>query len=113
MMFVYGQCKGDAGVSQREYASKYPNRRTPSKDVFTNVFQKLRDTGTFPGVLDAEEHCVVRSTRSLSGVRRVRSIVQGSPTDLSLDHSERRLSSPPHDVPQMTEWKPWKQEGRL
>lgn len=88
MMFVFGQCEGDTDLAQREYATRYPNRITPSKDLFNDVFQYLRDTGTYPGVTNSSDHGE-RNTRSRSGVRRVQRSIQRSP-----DNDVRRVSSP-------------------
>lgn len=46
MHFLYGFCDGNALAARREYALRYPDRRTPSSAVFTRLHQRLVDTGT-------------------------------------------------------------------
>lgn len=67
MHFVYGFCDGNALAAQREYRNRYPERITPSTQVFTRLHQRLIETGTvekkkreegkrYP--VEAEEHVV-------------------------------------------------------
>ena len=39
MHFVYGFCDGNANAAVEEYRRRYPERRIPSRDVFTRVYQ--------------------------------------------------------------------------
>ena len=41
-----------------EYQQRFPNRRIPTRRVFTRVYQTLRDAGTLPGVSIAAERDV-------------------------------------------------------
>ena len=43
-----------------EYQQRFPNRRIPTRRVLTRVYQKLRDTGTLPGVRIAAERMSMR-----------------------------------------------------
>lgn len=46
MHFVYGYCNGNASAAQREYTVRYPDRRVPSKQVFTRLHQRLVERGS-------------------------------------------------------------------
>lgn len=46
IIFIYGYCNGNARFASREYKRRYPNRRHPSRRIFSTIFQRLRDTGT-------------------------------------------------------------------
>ena len=48
MHYVYGYCDGNASAAVNEYRRRYPERRIPSKRVFTRVEQALRDNGCLP-----------------------------------------------------------------
>ena len=37
MHYVYGYCDGNASAAMNEYRRRYPERRIPSKRVFTRV----------------------------------------------------------------------------
>ena len=50
MHFVYGFCNGNAHAAVEEYQRRFPNRRIPSRGVFTRINQILRDTGCLPSV---------------------------------------------------------------
>ena len=50
MHFVYGFCDGNARAAVEEYQSCFPDRRIPSRSVFTRIHQTLRDTGSLPSV---------------------------------------------------------------
>lgn len=43
--FIYGYCNGNATAAVREYHRRYPNRRLPSKTVFTQTHMKFRNFG--------------------------------------------------------------------
>jgi hypothetical protein len=47
MHFVYGFCDGNSSAAMREYRRRFPNRRVPSKNVFTRLHQRLKETGSF------------------------------------------------------------------
>jgi len=50
MIYVHGFCDGNSVHAVAEYQQHFPNRRLPTRRVFTRVYQTLRDTGTLPGV---------------------------------------------------------------
>jgi len=50
MHFVYGFCDGKARAAVEEYKRRFPDRRIPSRSVFTRIHQSLRDTGSHPSV---------------------------------------------------------------
>ena len=47
---MYGFCDGNSVNAVAEYQQRFPNRRIPTRRVFTRVYQTLRDSGTLPGV---------------------------------------------------------------
>jgi hypothetical protein len=57
-IFVYGFCDGNSVLAVAEYQQRFPNRRIPTRRVFTGVYQTLRDTGRLPGVRIAAERGV-------------------------------------------------------
>ena len=44
MHFVYGFCNDNARAAVEEYQRRFPDRRIPSRSVFTRIHQTLRDT---------------------------------------------------------------------
>src|SRR5215469_14775470 len=50
MHFVYGFCNGNARAAVEEYQRRFPDRRIPSRGVFTRIHQTLRETGCLPSV---------------------------------------------------------------
>ena len=50
MHFVYGFCDGNVRAAVEEYQRCFPDRRIPSRSVFTRIHQTLRDTGSLPSV---------------------------------------------------------------
>ena len=50
MIYVYSICDGNSVRAIAEYEQRFPNRRIPTRRVFTRVYQTLRDTGTLTGV---------------------------------------------------------------
>jgi hypothetical protein len=83
--FVYGFCNGNAVAAVEEYRRRFPDRRIPSRRVFTRIHQTLRDTGCLPSV-------AVRSEREVVGTINMREnileMVQRSPR-----LSTRRMAS--------------------
>ena len=59
MHFVYGFCNGSALAAVEEYRRRFPDRRTPSRRVFTRIHQTLRDTGCLPSVKVRSEREVI------------------------------------------------------
>jgi len=50
MDFVYGFCDGNARAAVEEYQRRFPDRRIPSRSVFSRIHQTMRDTGCLPSV---------------------------------------------------------------
>ena len=50
MHFVYGFCNGNARAAVEEYRRRFPDRRIPSRGVFTRIHQTMRETGCLPCV---------------------------------------------------------------
>ena len=61
MHFVYGFCDGNANPAVEEYLRRYPERRIPSRGVFTCVHQTLRDNGCLPSVAVQSEREMVQT----------------------------------------------------
>ena len=59
--FVYGFCDGNARAAVEEYQRSFPDRRIPSRSVFTRIHQSLCDTGSLPSVSVQSETEVVRT----------------------------------------------------
>ena len=56
-IYVCGFCDGNSVNAVAEFQQRFPNRRIPTRRVFTQVYQTLRDTGTLPSVrIAAERH---------------------------------------------------------
>jgi len=51
-------CDGNSFHAVAEYQQRFPNRRIPTRRVFTRVYQSLWDTGLFPEVRIASERNV-------------------------------------------------------
>ena len=47
MHFVYGFCNGNSRAAVVEYQRRFPDRRIPSRRVFTRIYQTLRDNGCY------------------------------------------------------------------
>jgi len=58
MIYVYGFCDGNSVHAVAEYQRRFPDRRIPTRKVFTRIYQTLRDTGTLRGVRIAAERDV-------------------------------------------------------
>jgi len=58
MVYVYSFCDGNSVLAIAEYQQRFLNRRIPTRRVFTQVYQTLRDTGTLPSVRIAAERDV-------------------------------------------------------
>ena len=61
MHFVYGFCNGNARAAVEEYQRRFPDRRIPSRGVFTRIHQTMRVTGCLPSVAVQSEREVVRT----------------------------------------------------
>ena len=85
MHFVYGFCNGNARAAVEEYQRGFPDRRIPSRGVFTRINQILRDTGCLPSVAMRSEREVVRTINTRENLLEM---VQRSPR-----LSTRRMAS--------------------
>ena len=59
MHFVCGFCDGNARAAVDEYQRRFPDRRIPSRGVFSRIHQAMRDTGCLPSVTVRSEREVV------------------------------------------------------
>jgi len=76
MIYVYGFCDGNSVQAVAEYQQCSPNRRIPTRRVFTQVYQTSRDMGTLPGVRIAAERDVNEGVDEEEGIVQM---VQSSP----------------------------------
>ena len=90
MIYVYGFCDGNSVRAVAEYQRRFPNRRIPTRKVFTRVYQTMRDTGTLPGVRIAAEYDVNEGIDEEEGIVQM---VQSSPR-ASKRRIARRLRVP-------------------
>jgi len=68
MHFVYGFCDGNACAVVQEYQRRFPDRRIPSRSVFTRIHQTLRDAGSLPSVSFQSEREVVRTINTRENI---------------------------------------------
>jgi len=68
MHFVYGFCNGNSHAAVEEYQRRFPDRRIPSRRVFTRINQTLRDTGCLPSVAVRSERKVVRTINTRENI---------------------------------------------
>jgi hypothetical protein len=94
MVYVYGFCDGNSVHAVAEYQRRFPNRRRPTRRVFTRVYQTLPDIGTLPGVRTAAERDVNQGVDEEKGIVQM---VQSSPR-ASTRRIARRLRVP-HTIP--------------
>jgi len=59
MHFVYGFCDGNARAAVDEYQRRFPDRRIPSRGVFSRIHQTMRETGCLPSVTVQSEREIV------------------------------------------------------
>ena len=59
MHFVYGFCDGNARAAVEEYQRRFPDRRIPSRSVFTRIHHTFHDTGSLSSVSVQSEMEVV------------------------------------------------------
>lgn len=45
-VFVYDFCNGDVSAASQAYATRFPNKRNPSRSVFSRTFHRLKETGS-------------------------------------------------------------------
>ena len=58
MHFVYGFFEGNARAAVDEYHRRFPDRRIPSRGVFSWIHQRIRETGCIPSVTVQSERVV-------------------------------------------------------
>jgi len=75
MHFVYGFCDGNARSAVDEYHWRFPDRRIPSRGVFSRIHQTLRETG-LPSVGVQSEREVVPLSHTRENILEM---VQRSP----------------------------------
>ena len=85
MRFVYGFCNGNARPAVEKYQRRFPDRRIPSRGLFTRIHQTMRETGCLPSVGVQSEREVVRMINTRGNIFEM---VQRSPR-----LSTRRLAS--------------------
>ena len=68
MHLVYGFFNGSARAAVEEYRRRIPDRRIPSRSVFTRVHQTLRETGCLPSVDVQSERQVVRTIHTRENI---------------------------------------------
>jgi len=68
MHFVYGFCDGNARAAVQEYQTRFPDLRIPSRSVFTQIQQTLRDTVSLPSVSLQSEREVVRTINTRENI---------------------------------------------
>ena len=61
MHLEYGFCNGNARAAVEEYQRRFPDRRIPSRGVFTHIHQTMRETRCLPSVAVQSERKVVRT----------------------------------------------------
>jgi len=76
MHFVYGFCDGNASAAVDEYRRRYPERRIPSRGIFTRVQQTLHDNGCLPSIAVQSERETVQTINTRENVLEM---VQRSP----------------------------------
>ena len=59
MHFMYGFCDGNAHVAVDEYQRRFPDRRIPSRGVFSCIHQTVCETDCLPSVVVQSEREVV------------------------------------------------------
>ena len=68
MHFVYGFCNDNARAAVEEYQRRFPDRRIPSRGLFTRIHQTMRETGCLPSVAVQSEREVVRTINTRDNI---------------------------------------------
>ena len=76
MHFVYVFCNGNARAAVDEYQRCFPDRKIPSRGVFSRIHQTMRETGCLPSVAVQSERDVVPM---ISTRENILEMVQRSP----------------------------------
>lgn len=77
MHLIYGRTYGNSRAAQRLYQETFPQRRCPSRKMFTNVDRHLRETGSFSPV--THDIGLPRTSRTHDAEEQVLSIVMEAP----------------------------------
>ena len=85
MHFVCGFCNGNACAAIEEYQRHFPDRRIPSRGVFTRIHLTMQETGCLPSVAVQSEREVLRMINTRENILEM---VQRSP-----HLSTRRMAS--------------------
>jgi len=96
LIYVYSFSDSNSVHAIAEYQQHFPNRRIPTRRVFTPVYQTLRYTGTLPSVCIAAKHDVNEGINEEEGIVQM---VQSSPRA-----STRRIARRLH-VPHTRVWR--------
>jgi hypothetical protein len=68
MIYEYGFSGANSVQAVAEYQQLLPNRRIPTRRVFTRVYQTLADIGTLPGVRIVDERDVNEGVDKEEGI---------------------------------------------
>jgi len=100
MHFVYGFFEGNARAAVDEYHRRFPDRRIPSRGVFSRIHQRMRETGCLPSVAVQSERVVpLINTRE-----NILEMVQRSP------HLSTRRIAPRISVTRTQVWRTLREE---
>ena len=89
MLLMYGKCDQKSLAAQKEYESKFPSRRRPHKDVFTNLYARVSQTGSvFTRIKERGVSSVSDQEHALREEEVVR-LVEGNPRISIRDLSHR------------------------
>jgi len=128
MHFVYGFCDGNPHAAVDEYQRPFPDRRIPSRGLFSRIHQTMRETGCLSSVAVQSEREVVplintrenilemvqvsslpftRRTASRIGVSRMQVWRTLDEEDLHLYHDHRVQHLEPGDPAQRMDLCKW------
>lgn len=79
--FIYGFCNGNASAAVREYRNRFPNRRIPTRRLFTQIHADLATNGISRNPRE----------RGIDGASRTEDVLAAITRDPSL--SVRRISA--------------------
>ena len=82
MHFVYGFCNGNARAVVEEYQGRFPDRRIPSRSVFTRIHHTLHDTGSLASF----------TRDGVNNLRNVHMWSHDNPHETSVTNFQRRFS---------------------
>ena len=87
MVFVYGACNGNARAARFEYLSRFPSRRQPRERLFSTVWRRLRETGSF-STNESNHRAGGRTIRSIDQEESVIRAIHNNP-----ESSTRRIGA--------------------